>query len=472
MNGGEYVSQGFMMSLEEAARAVGGRVRGSPGSFSGVATDSRALEAGDLFVAIRGERFDAHDFVAEAARRGAAAALVSRPIEGEIPLSQVVVGDTRLALGRLAAHWRSRFALPVVALTGSNGKTTVKEMLAAILAEHVRSPNKSGTPGGERAPVLATEGNLNNDIGMPLTLLELRDRHRYAVIEMGMNHAGEIDYLTRLAAPTVALVTNAQRAHVGFLGSVEAVARAKGEIYGGLGSAGIAVVNDDDAFAAYWKGLNAGRRIVSFGLGGKADVRAAVVGSQARFVTPADAFAVTLAVKGEHNLANAAAACAAAHALEIPPAAMQAGLAAFKGVAGRLQRRRTASGALLIDDSYNANPESMQAALRVLAEEPGRKVFVMGDMGELGEGSDAMHAEVGRRAREAGIDVLMALGEGARHAVRSFGRGAAHFEDAESLSKAAERESAAGATILVKGSRFMRMERIVEALVPGDGDAL
>jgi UDP-N-acetylmuramoyl-tripeptide--D-alanyl-D-alanine ligase len=462
MNAGMHVSQGSMMSLDEAARALGARLRGSPGSFSGVATDSRVIEAGDLFVAIRGERFDAHEFVAEAARRGAAAALVSRELPDEAALSQVVVADTRLALGQLAAHWRSRFALPLVALTGSNGKTTVKEMLAAILAAHC----------GSRAPVLATEGNLNNDIGMPLTLLRLRDDHRYAVIEMGMNHAGEIDYLTRIAAPTVALVNNAQRAHVGLLGSVDAVARAKGEIYAGLGPAGIAVVNEDDAFAAYWKGLNTARRTVTFGLGPTADVRAAVVGSQARFVTPADAFAVTLAVKGEHNLANAAAACAAAHALEIPPAAMQAGLAAFKGVPGRLQRRRTATGALVIDDSYNANPESMQAALRVLAEERGRKVFVMGDMGELGEQSEAMHAEVGRFAKEAGVDALMALGEGARHAVQSFGRGASHFDDAESLRKAVEREAAAGAAILVKGSRFMRMERIAEALAPGDSNAL
>ncbi len=462
MNGGEYVSQGFMMSLDEAALAVGGRLRGAPGSFCGVATDSRTIEAGELFVAIRGERFDAHEFVVEAARRGAAAALVSREVPGDLPVPQVVVADTRLALGKLAAYWRSRFALPLVALTGSNGKTTVKEMLAAILSAYA----------GTRAPVLATEGNLNNDIGMPLTLLRLREHHRYAAIEMGMNHPGEIDYLTRLAAPTVALVNNAQRAHVGLLGSVEAVARAKGEIYAGLGSAGVAVVNDDDAFAGYWKGLNSGRRIVTFGLGAGADVRAAMVGPQARFVTPADAFAVTLAVKGEHNLANAAAACAGAHALEIAPAAMQAGLAAFKGVPGRLQRRRTATGALVIDDSYNANPESMQAALRVLAGEAGRKVFVMGDMGELGPESDAMHAEVGRFAREAGIDALMALGEGARHAVQSFGRGASHFADAESLRKAVERESASGATILVKGSRFMRMERIAEALAPGGNHAL
>jgi UDP-N-acetylmuramoyl-tripeptide--D-alanyl-D-alanine ligase len=471
MNGGDAVSQAAMMSLEEAARAVEGRLHGSSVRFSGVTTDSRAINAGDLFVALRGERFDGHDYVDEAVRRGAVAALTSRPIAGVLPIAQVVVRDTRLALGLLAAHWRRRFALPLVALTGSNGKTTVKEMLASILAAHC----------GTRDPVLATAGNLNNDIGMPLTLLRLREEHRFAVIEMGMNHPGEIDYLTRIALPTVAAVTNAQRAHVGILGSVAAIARAKGEIYAGLGASGIAVVNEDDPHAAYWKGLNGGRRIVTFGLGNSAsrgleesaDVRATASASQVRIVTPTDAFAVTLQVRGEHNVRNALAACAAAYALEIPLAAMQAGLAGFNGVPGRLQRRRALGGGVVIDDSYNANPESMQAALAVLAEERGRKVFVMGDMGELGGEADAMHAEVGSFAKARGIDALMGLGEASRHAVQAFGKGGAHFADVESLRKAAAREAAAGATILVKGSRFMQMERVADALAsPGDGLAV
>jgi len=453
MNGGEYVGRSPMMELDEAARAVGGNAQGAA-RFSGVTTDSRAVDAGDLFVALAGPNFDGHDYVAEAARRGAAAAIVSRRVELQPAIPQVVVADTRIALGRLAAHWRSRFALPLVALTGSNGKTTVKEMLASILAAHA----------GGRDAVLATEGNLNNDIGMPLTLLELREQHRYAVIEMGMNHEGEIDYLTRIASPTVALVNNAQRAHVGVLGSVEAIARAKGEIYAGLGAGGIAVVNADDAFAPYWKGLNASRRIVTFGLSEGADVRGLQAGAQARFVTPTDAFAVALQVRGEHNLRNAAAACAAAYAIEIPFHAMQAGLASFAGVPGRLQRRKAPSGAVVIDDTYNANPESMKAALRVLAEEHGRKVFVMGDMGELGAGAAAMHAEVGAFARQTGIDALMAVGESSRHAVQAFGRGAMHFDDPEALTRAAANESAHGATILVKGSRFMKMERVADAL--------
>jgi UDP-N-acetylmuramoyl-tripeptide--D-alanyl-D-alanine ligase len=307
-------------------------------------------------VALVGERFDGHGYVAEAMRRGAAAALTARETQADFPVSQVIVeGDTKAALGRLAGHWRRKFSLPVVALTGSNGKTTVKEMLAAMLAAYCGGPDT----------VLATEGNLNNDIGMPLTLLRLRDPHRFAVIEMGMNHAGEIDYLTRIAEPTVAIVNNAHRAHVGMLGSVEAIARAKGEIYAGLRPGGIAVVNADDRFADYWKGLNPGRRVVTFGLDRPADVRATREGNQVRFVTPADAFAVTLQVSGEHNVRNALAACAAAHALEIPPEAMQEGLRHFTGVPGRLQRRR-AGGGWVIDDTYNANPDSMKAAVQVL----------------------------------------------------------------------------------------------------------
>jgi UDP-N-acetylmuramoyl-tripeptide--D-alanyl-D-alanine ligase len=451
-----------MMDTAEAARAVDGKLHGAAVRFSGVTTDSRAVREGDLFIALKGERFDAHDFVEASEAKGATACLVSRLVP-HAARPQVVVDDTRFGLGRLASYWRRKHALPLVALTGSNGKTTVKEMLSAILAAHCDT----------RDVVLATEGNLNNDIGMPLTLLRLRDSHRFAVIEMGMNHAGEIDYLARIAQPTVAVVNNAQRAHVGILGSLEAVAHAKGEIYGGLAGSGIAVVNEDDAFAGYWKKLNTGRRIVTFGLRDSADVRATSSGSQVRFVTPVDAFAVTLQVAGEHNVRNALAACAAAHALEIPPHAMQDGLNHFAGVPGRLQRRRGIGGSVVIDDSYNANPESMRAALNVLAAQSGPKVFVMGDMGELGAGAEAMHAEVGAFAKASGIDRLLALGDLSRHAVRDFGKGAEHFADIGALQEAARRAAAAGATVLVKGSRFMRMERVADALaLEGDANAV
>lgn len=463
MSGGEHLSQAQMMDLEETARAVSGTLHGVNLAFSGVTTDSRAVNAGDLFVALVGERFDGNEYVEEAFRRGAVAAITSRVVAGPSPMPRVVVADTRIALGRLAMHWRGKFAAPLVALTGSNGKTTVKEMLSSILGAHC----------GTRAAVLATQGNLNNDIGMPLTLLKLRGQHRYAVVEMGMNHAGEIDYLTRIARPTVALVNNAQRAHVGILGSVEAIAHAKGEIYAGLGPDGIAVINDDDAFAPYWRSLNAGRRIVSFGFREGATVRATHAGSHVRFITPVGMFPVAMQVRGEHNIRNATAACAAAHALEIPIRAMHDGLASFGGVPGRLQRRRGRAGGVVIDDSYNANPESMKAAVQVLAAEPGRRLFVMGDMGELGEESAAMHAEIGSFAKGEGVDALMAFGEASRHAVQAFGRGAMHFEDLDSLVKAAAREAESGATILVKGSRFMRMERVADALAAnGDGDAL
>ncbi|HSW83046.1 MAG TPA: UDP-N-acetylmuramoyl-tripeptide--D-alanyl-D-alanine ligase [Usitatibacter sp.] len=451
-----------MMNLSEAARVLPGRLIGSDVGFRGVTTDSRRVNAGDLFVALAGERFDGHEYVAEALARGAAAALVSRPVDGAAPYSQLVVDDTRAALGRRAAHWRGKFAIPVVALTGSNGKTTVKEMIAAILAAHA----------GGRHAVLATQGNLNNDIGMPLTLLTLRARHRFAVIEMGMNHESEIDYLTRIARPTVALVNNAQRAHVGILGSVEAIARAKGEIYAGLGPAGIAIVNEDDAFASYWRDLNVGRHVLSFGFDPKADVRGAAVAEGWRIATPSGAFAFAPQVRGEHNLRNAMAASAAAAALDVPVQAMRDGLAAFGGVAGRLQRRPGPGASLVIDDSYNANPESMRAALRVLAQERARKVFVMGDMGELGGESPAMHAEVGEYARESGVDALLAMGEASRNAVAAFGPGARHFEDIEALRDAARAEAANGAAILVKGSRFMRMERVADVLAGEGGDAL
>jgi len=463
MNGGDPVPRAAMMDLGELARVAGGELSGASVEFHGVTTDSRAIDAGDLFIAIKGERFDGHDYVAQAIARGAAAALTSRRIDAGLPIPQVIVADTRRALGELAADWRKRFAIPLVALTGSNGKTTVKEMLASVLARHA----------GAREAVLATRGNLNNDIGVPLTLLTLRPRHRFAVIEMGMNHAGEIDYLTGIAAPGVAIVNNAQRAHVGILGSVEAIAHAKGEIYGGLGANGVAVVNADDAFAPYWVSLNVARRIVSFGLAQSATVRGEIVQDRVKVRTPREAFELRLRVAGEHNVRNALAACAGAFALDVPAATMAAALAEFDGVPGRLQRRPAIGAATLIDDTYNANPESMKAAIAVLAAERGRRVFVMGDMGELGEKADAMHAEVGRFAREAGIDALLALGPASRHAAAAFGAGAAHFGDIDELRVAAAREAAASATILVKGSRFMQMERVADFLAAdGAGHAV
>jgi UDP-N-acetylmuramoyl-tripeptide--D-alanyl-D-alanine ligase len=457
-----------MMRLAEAAKVLGGETVGADVVFNGVSTDTRTVRAGELFVALLGDRHDGHVFLSQARAAGAAAAMVDKTAtlasQGDFPLLRVA--DTRIALGALAASWRARFAIPLVALTGSSGKTTVKEMLAAILRQAVRR----ASPAAPDDPVLATRGNLNNDIGMPLTLLELRAEHRYAVIEMGMNHAGEIRALTALARPDVALVNNAGSAHIEFLGSHEAIARAKGEIFEGLGSDGIAVINADDRFAPLWRELAGARTRVEFGLENAADVTAdyelradeSVLAIHAR-----DAQAeTTIAAPGLHNARNALAAAAAAIALEVPLDVVANGLRNFSGIKGRLQRRRGLAGATVIDDTYNANPESVRAAIAVLACAEGRRVLVLGDMGELGAAAGALHTELGGAARDAGIERLLALGEQSKQTVAAFGPGATHYPSVEALVADFAPTLAPGLTVLVKGSRFMRMERVVQAIVP------
>lgn len=452
-----------MLSLNTAAKALNAETSGADVTFSGVTTDSRAVAAGDLFVALKGERFDGHNYVKQVMEQGAAAALVERrdPAWGDFPL--LVVKDARLALGELAGHWRSRFAIPVVALTGSSGKTTVKEMIAAILRAQA----------GVADQVLATKGNLNNDIGMPLTLLGLRDTHRYAVIEMGMNHPGEIAYLSRIARPDVALIINAQAAHLAGLGTVEAVARAKGEIFEGLAANGTAVINADDPHAALWQELAAGHRAIRFGLEQPAEVSASFklqpFGSEIEMITPTGKFAVALPVPGEHNVRNALAAAAVAQALGVDNATVAEGLAKVSSVKGRLQKNPCLHGATLIDDTYNANPGSVRAAIAVLAGLPGKKVLVLGDMGELGENARALHAEIGAAAKAAGIDLLFTLGDLSAAAAQAFGEGGRHFEYIEDLLHDIENLLAPDVTVLVKGSRFMQMERVVKSFeVRGD----
>jgi len=450
-----------MMLLSKAAEVLNATLIGRDAEFSGVSTDSRNLAPGELFVALRGERFDAYDFVATALQNGASAALVNAESYAAHPecvpadAALLVVPDSRLALGQLAAFWRSRFPLRVAAITGSNGKTTVKEMLASILR----------AAAGEDA-VLATRGNLNNDIGMPLTLLQLATQHRYAVIEMGMNHPGEIDYLTHIARPDVVLVNNASGAHLAGLGSVEAVARAKGEIFAGLSHAGTAVINADDLHAPLWRTLAGTHALLEFSLQQSADVQGrwhpAATGAQLEVNTPSGDFSVTLRVPGEHNARNALAATALAAALEIPTAEIVRGLSQFTGVAGRLQSKPGLQGVQVIDDTYNANPASMLAAIAVLAQHPGRRVLVLGDMGELGADAAELHAQVGRAAKDGGIDALYALGELSREMARAFGTGARHFDDVEALKAALGAELKTGTTVLIKGSRFMKMERIVQ----------
>ena len=445
-----------MLTRKDAALLAGGTLAGADGQILRVVTDSRSAGEGDLFVALKGERFDAHDFVADVVARGACALVRDDfALEGA-PL--IRVADTRLALGRLAAGWAARQGARRVGITGSNGKTTVKEMVAAVL-RHVAGSDA----------VLATAGNFNNDIGLPLTLLSIRPAHRFAVLEMGMNHAGELTYLASLARPEAALVNNAMRAHIGHFGSVEAIAHAKAEIFSGLADTGTAIVNADDAHAALFAAAAGDRPRLAFGLSEGADVsaRSVVLAADAcRFVlvTPQGEAEVKLSAAGEHNVRNALAAAALCVALGVSPAEIAAGLATFGGVKGRLQLGQAKCGARLIDDTYNANTDSMKAAVRVLAAYPAPRFFVMCDIGELGDGAPALHAEVGAAAREAGIEHFYTLGELARHAAAAFGEGAASFDDVDALCTELKKALTKDATVLVKGSRFMRMERVVAAL--------
>ncbi|MCA1925455.1 MAG: UDP-N-acetylmuramoyl-tripeptide--D-alanyl-D-alanine ligase [Thiobacillus sp.] len=442
------------LKLSAVAAMLGVPFAGRDAPVLRVSTDSRNILPGDLFIALRGEKFDGGAYAEDALRQGAAGAVLDR---AQAPgVTQAIrVDDTRLALGRLAAAWRARFDLPVVGLTGSSGKTTVKEMLAAILCVET----------GDPAAVLATEGNLNNDVGVPQMLLRLRPQHRFAVFEMGMNHAGEIDYLTRLARPDVALVNNALTAHIGNLGSVEAIARAKGEIFNGLSDAGIAVINADDPHAPLWRQANAHRVVVDFGQHADARVRGEIetrtFGSRLVIHLPNARLDIDLAMPGAHNAMNALAAAALAFTLDVDLRSIVDGLTAFTGVKGRLQRKPALRGSALIDDTYNANPDSVKAALAVLAAQPGRKILVLGDMGELGREAAAMHAQIGAAARQAGIDRLLALGELTKETVGAFGHGATHFERIEALLAELETALDADTTVLVKGSRFMKMERVV-----------
>lgn len=440
-----------MMSAGEAAGLVNARLSGADAPFTAVSTDSRSIGRGALFVALRGERFDGHEFLGAAASRGAAAALVDRKFAGAFPLPVVIVDDTKAALGELARRWRERFSPALIALTGSNGKTTVKEMVAAILRRHAGD-----------AAVLATSGNLNNDIGVPLTLLRLRAEHRWCAIELGMNHRGEIAYLAKLAAPTVALVNNAQREHLEFMGSVDEVAAENASVYDALPANGVAVVNADDAHADYFRSRAGKRRIVDFGLS-----KAAVSGSytlkdmssELKLQTPDGDATATLAIPGLHNVRNAFAAAACAHAAGIGMQSIAEGLTAFRPYTGRLQVKQTKDGATVIDDSYNANPDSVRAAIDVLVSCPAPTVLVLGDMGEVGPKGPEFHREIGAYARSRGVTELLALGEASTHAVAAFGKGAKHFNDVDELVPAIR-----GRTVLVKGSRFMKMERVVAAL--------
>jgi UDP-N-acetylmuramoyl-tripeptide--D-alanyl-D-alanine ligase len=446
-------------TLAEFARLCGGRLSGSDAAYTDVVSDSRTLSSQQLFVALKGPRFDGHEFVGAARALGAAGALVAA--EQPVTLAQIIVPDTQAALERAARGWRAHFSGALVGVAGSNGKTTAKEMTAAILAQ-------SGD-------CLATRGNLNNHIGVPLTLLRLTPAHRSAVVEMGANRAGEVAALVAIARPTIGMITNAGAEHLEGFGSLEGVARAEGEMVAGLTLGATAVINADDEFAGLWRALTPAR-VVTFGVREPADFSATEVhtavgaeGFRTRFrlTAPAGSAAIRLAVGGAHNVANALAAAAAAASAGASLEHIATGLAAVRAVPGRLQFKQGASGAWLIDDSYNANPSSVRAAIEVLGSLAGRKWLVLGDMAELGEFAQAAHSAIGEFARAHGVERLYATGALAVRAVDSFGAGAQWFADAAALTAALTRElGQAGPQVrlLIKGSRVNRLERVVDAL--------
>ena len=450
-----------MTTLADAAALAGGQLIGADAEFSAVCSDTRSLRPGELFVALQGPNFDGHDHLRRAASLGAAGALVSRRIDCELP--QILVDDSLTGLQCLARGWRQRFALPVLAVTGSNGKTTVKQMLAAILATQ-----------GE---VLATAGNLNNHIGVPLTLLRLRDDHAYAVIEMGANHAGEIAALAAIAQPQVGVVTQAGDAHLEGFGSRDGVAHAKGELFAGLPENGVAVINADDHYRSLWRELAGERSVLEFGLQAGTAISAEAISAlpqeapeamQFDLLTPAGRATVNLPLPGRHNVSNALAAAAAATALGLDPAQIAAGLGQVRNVGGRVQTRQGIHGARILDDSYNANPDSLRAALALLQSWPGEHWLVLGAMAELGPQTEAQHAAAGRMARETGIARLFTLGSVAASAAGEFGVGAQRFEQVQELIGCLREQIDQRVVLLVKGSRSARMERVVDALAEGE----
>lgn len=446
------------MRLSELGAALSGQLIGADASFTSVSTDSRAITPGQLFIALTGPRFDGHAYLAEVASQGAVAALVERPVEG-VSLPQLVVRDTRLALGQLGALNRAAFSGPVAAVTGSSGKTSVKELLASILrAAH-----------GDDA-VLATRGNLNNELGVPLTLLELGVQHRSAVIELGASRCGEIAYTVSLVQPHVSLITNAGTAHVGEFGGVDKIVEAKGEILDGLAADGVAVLNRDDKAYSTWEHRVAGRRVLSFAMNSPlADFYPGSIAYDTRgcpnfvLMGPSGRARVQLNLLGRHSVANALAAAAAAHALGVDHEHIVAGLEALQPVKGRGVAQILSSGTRLIDDTYNANPASICAAVDVLTGFAGRTVLVLGDMGELGEWAEQGHREVGEYAAGK-VDALYAVGRLMAHAVTAFGVGGHHFPDQQSLIAALGGEQGNLTTLLVKGSRSAAMDNVVAAL--------
>ncbi len=447
---------GIKASLSQILPWVDGGKITADAAFSGISTDTRRLVPGSLFVALKGENFDAHTFLPELVGKGVAAVVAER-LPDNYPLPALVVPDTRLALSQIAAGWRRQFDIPVIGVTGSNGKTTTKEMTASIL--------RAAFDGD----FLATAGNLNNDIGVPLTLFKLDSHHQAAVIEMGVNHPGEMTGLTKTACPTVALVNNAQREHQEFFDGIEASARENGTAISLLPEDGVAVFPADEDYAGLWRGMAGNRKVVTFGFSEGADVSATYRiqdGMTVMDLTVAgETVAVRLAAQGRHNVRNAMAAAASAYAAGMGLDEIVRGLEAFRPVKGRLERKQAFNGALLIDDTYNANPDSVRAAVDVLAELGKRSILVLGDMGEVGKDGSRFHEEVGAYAKQRGISRLLGFGGMTKASVQAYGQGAQHFDSLDGLVRVLKDEITPDTVVLVKGSRFMQMERVVEALM-------
>ncbi len=444
------------ITLSELQIPLSAQLAGEDRVFTGVSTDSRSICAGDLFVALRGEHFDGHDYLLQVQGEGAAAAIVTQQVAGSLP--QLRVDDTLRALGRLGAYNRSLFSGPLVAITGSSGKTTVKNMVHSVLARC-----------GE---TLATEGNYNNEIGVPLTLLRLRPEHEFAVVEMGAARAGDIDWLCELARPTIALLLNAMPAHLQGFGSVEGVAAAKGEIYDRLAASDTAIINADQPWARQWRKRAGAATVLDFGLQQAAAISArgiqnrGIDGVSFTVSTPVGDMAMRLKLPGVHNVANALAATAVGMACGIALTDVRDGLESLQPVSGRLRSLRTPGGAVVIDDCYNANPGSVRAAIDMLASCSGRRTLVLGAMRELGENSAELHREVGAYARDAGIDQLWGVGPELENSVAAFGANGRYFKDREAALDALSGQFGDGDTVLIKGSRSAGMEQLLRVLLP------
>ena len=446
-----------MFNLTEIATDLNATLTGADIRFTSCSIDTRQLHSGAIYIALAGENFDGHDFIQQAQNNGAVAAVISRDIKTDLPTLQV--DDTRNALGKIANLWRQKFDLPIIAVTGSNGKTTTKEILKSIFTQQSLS-------------VLATKGNLNNEIGVPLTLFNLNHEHRYAVVEMGANHTGEIANLTKISQPTCAVITQCSPAHLEGFGTVEGVAKAKGEIFTNLPADGIAIINNDDEYAKLWHDLAAPHKIKTYGLN-NADITAIDINlrdnsSEFNLQTPIGNIDIMLPLPGTHNIMNALAATVCALTCDCSLKTIQQGLLSMQSVAGRLQIIQGKQGITLINDTYNANPASLKAALQVLNNTSSPHWLALGDMGELGDSSVEFHQQAGQLAKQFGVEKLWTIGNISNYAADSFGNESYHFANHADLVQAISEQLPSSATLLIKGSRAMQMEKIVKALQEGN----